>query len=156
MQSRELTTGRAFGVTFDHGDDFFKTLSKFCQENDVRQGYIPMFLAGFAEAEIVGTCEKLEDPKAPMWSKVHLENAEALGCGTLAYDDEHDQVLPHIHTTLGLKGHSATGHTSHLLSARVQFLVEMLVVEVVDPRMRRLRDPQLYDIPLLRFYRVSR
>ena len=26
MQSRELTIGRTFGVTFDHGDDFFDTV----------------------------------------------------------------------------------------------------------------------------------
>jgi len=86
MQSHELVAGRTFGVTFDHGDDFFDTLRKFCQETGVRQGYIPMFIAGFAEAEVVGTHEKLQDPAAPLWSGVHLENTEALGCGTLAYD----------------------------------------------------------------------
>ena len=43
-----------------------------------------MFLAAFAEADIVGTCDQLEDPAAPVWSKVHLANAEALGCGTIA------------------------------------------------------------------------
>jgi predicted DNA-binding protein with PD1-like motif len=151
MQSRELIIGRTFGVTFDHGDDFFETLSRFCQDNDVRQGYIPMFIAGFAEAEIVGTCEKLKDPKAPVWSQVHLENAEALGCGTLAYDPENDRVLPHIHTAVGLKAQSAVGYTSHLLRARVQFLVEMLVIEVTDPQMRRVRDAGLYDVPILGF-----
>jgi len=44
-----------------------------------------------------------------------------------------------------------TAHTSHLLSAEVQFLTEMLVVEIADPVMRRDRDPALYDVPLLRF-----
>jgi predicted DNA-binding protein with PD1-like motif len=151
MQSRELTTGRTFGITFDHGDDFFPTLREFCRANTVRQGYIPMFLAGFAEADIVGTCEKLSDPNAPVWSKVHLTNVEAFGCGTLAWDPDQEQVLPHVHVTLGLKEHSANGHTSHLLDARVQFLVEMLLVEVVSPTMRRPRNPDLYDVPLLTF-----
>jgi len=151
MQSRELTIGRTFGVTFEHGDDFFDTLSKFCVENGVQQGYIPSFIAGFAEAEVVGTCEKLTDPKAPVWSKVHLENAEVFGGGTIAYDEEHGQILPHVHITLGLKEHSATGYTSHLLSARVQFLVEMLIIEVAAPAMRRPRNPELYDVPLLTF-----
>ena len=45
-----------------------------------------MFLAGFAEAEVVGTCEKLENSDAPVWSKVYLQNVEAFGCGTLAND----------------------------------------------------------------------
>jgi predicted DNA-binding protein with PD1-like motif len=149
MRGYELTTGRTFGVTFDHGEDFFPTLSKFCAENGVRHGYIPMFIAGFAEAEIVGACEKLEDPEAPVWSKVHLSMVEALGCGTLAYDEETGLVSPHVHVTLGEKARSAVGHTSHLLSARVQFLVEMVVVEVVSPVMTRPRNADLYDVPLL-------
>jgi hypothetical protein len=40
----------------------FDTLTAFCTANNVRQSYIPMFIAGFAEAEIVDTCEKLADP----------------------------------------------------------------------------------------------
>ncbi len=151
MRSHELTTGRTFGIAFDHDDDFFDTLTAFCITHNVRQGYIPMFIAGFAEAEIVGTCEKLADPRAPVWSKVHLTNVEALGCGTLGHDPETDRVLPHIHTSLGLKERSALGHTSHLLSARVQFLVEMLLVEITAPTMLRTREPALYDVPLLRF-----
>ena len=151
MRSHELTTGRTFGIIFDHGDDFFDTLSAFCTANNVRQGYIPMFIAAFAEAEIVGTCEKPADPGAPVWSKVHLTNVEALGCGTLGREPETDRVLPHIHTSLGLRERSALGHTSHLLSARVQFLVEMLLVEITTPTMLRTREPALYDLPLLRF-----
>lgn len=151
MRYNELTLGRTFGIAFDHGEDFFAVLMAFCEANGIRQGYIPMFLAGFAEAEIVGTCEKVSDPDAPVWSKVHLENVEAIGCGTLAYDPGTEQVLPHVHTSLGLKHRSATGHTSHLLSARVQFLVEMMLVEVMTPDMRRVPNHALYDVPLLSF-----
>ena len=110
-----------------------------------------MFLAAFAEANIVGTCDRLDDPAAPVWSKVHLANAEALGCGTIAYDEREGRIVPHVHTTLGLKEHSATGYTSHLLAARVQFLVEMIMVEVTSPAMTRPPNPGLYDVPLLTF-----
>ncbi len=34
MRSYELTPGRTFG--FDHGDDFFETLTTFCTANNVR------------------------------------------------------------------------------------------------------------------------
>jgi hypothetical protein len=112
---------------------------------------IPTFLAGFATAEIVGTCEKLEDPSAPVWSKVHLENVEAIGCGTIASDPESGQISPHIHTSLGIKDQGAMGHTSHLISAHVLFLTELLIVEVASPTMRRERNPDLYDVPLLTF-----
>lgn len=100
--------------------------------------------------ETAGTCEKLTDPQAPVWTKVHVSNVEALGCGTIARDDA-DGILPHIHAAVGLKEHSATAHASHLVSAKVQFLTEMLVVEVVMPEMTRPRNPALYDVPLLTF-----
>lgn len=138
MRSSELTLGRTFAVAFDHGEDFFTALTTFCQENGVRQGYVPAFIAGFSDVQIVGTCERLDDPNAPVWTKVHLTNAEAFGGGTLAYDAANDRVAPHIHVAVGLKEHSATGHTSHLLGATVQFLTEMLVIEVTAPAMRRV------------------
>jgi predicted DNA-binding protein with PD1-like motif len=152
VRSHELSLGRTFGVAFDHGEDFFTALGEFCRANGIRQGFIPMFIAGFAEVEVVGTCSKLDDPQAPVWSSVHLTNVEALGGGTIAYDDVEGKILPHIHATVGLKEHSATGHTSHLLSAKIQFLTEMLLVEVNAPEMKRQRDSTLYDVPLLRFH----
>ncbi|MGX7829787.1 PPC domain-containing DNA-binding protein [Actinokineospora sp. 24-640] len=151
MRSHDLTLGRTFGVTFDHGEDFFTALAEFCRVNNVRSGYIPSFIAGFAEVDIVGTCDKLDDPTAPVWTKVHLTNVEAFGGGTLAHDPATDQVLPHIHVAVGLKEQAATGYTSHLLRAEVLFLTEMLVIEVANPTMRRERQPDLHDVPLLRF-----
>lgn len=151
MHSHELTTGRTFGLRLDPGESFFPSLAEFCHDNGIRQGYIPMFLAAFTEADVVGTCDKLDDPSAPVWSKVHLTNVEAFGCGTIAYDDSAEQIFPHIHTTLGLKERSAAGYTSHLLDARVQFLVEMILVEITAPIMRRPKDPSLYNVPLLVF-----
>jgi predicted DNA-binding protein with PD1-like motif len=151
LRSHELTTGRTLAVAFDHGEDFFPTLATFCRDNDIRHGYIPMFIAGFAEVDVVGACEKLPDPNAPVWSTVHLTNVEALGGGTLAYDPDTGAVRPHIHVTVGEKARSAVGHTSHLLSATVQFLVEMIVVEVTSPLMTRPQNPALYDVPTLTF-----
>ena len=110
-----------------------------------------MFVAGMREVQLVGTCEKLEDPDAPVWSAVHLENVEAIGGGSLAYDDETETVLPHIHVSVGLKAQSAVAHTSHLLSAKIQFLTEMYLVEVTSPRLSRVRQPSHYNVPLLAF-----
>lgn len=151
MRSHELTLGRSFGVVFDHGEDFFSGLTEFCRTNNVRQGFIPSFIAGFSEVEIVGACDKLADPHAPVWSKVHLTNVEAFGGGTLAYDPESGEVRPHIHVSVGLKERSAAGHTSHLLKATVQFLTEMFVIEVLHPKMSRTPQTDLYGVPVLRF-----
>lgn len=151
MKSKELSTGRTFGVTFDHQSNFFEELSLFCKKNQVRQGYIPMFIAGFSEVELVGSCDKINNPNAPVWDKVSLENVEACGCGTIAYNSQENTISPHIHVSIGIKGYSASAHTSHLLSAKVLFLVEMIIVEVLQPDMKRIVDPELYDIGLLQF-----
>ncbi|MGA4792231.1 PPC domain-containing DNA-binding protein [Nocardia sp. AB354] len=151
MRAQQLQLGRTFGVAFDHGDDFFGALADFCRENDVRAGYIPSFIAGFAEVDLVGACDRLDDPLAPVWTKVHLRNVEAFGGGTLAWDPDAGVVKPHIHVAVGLKEQAAVGYTSHLLGARVLFLTEMLVIEVKQPAMERVSDPELYNVPLLRF-----
>lgn len=151
MRSAELTTGRTFAIALDPGEDFFPALAEFCRNQGIRYGYIPMFLAAFAEADIVGTCGQVDNPNAPIWSKVHLTNVEALGCGTIAFDQETGEILPHIHTSLGEKERSATGYTSHLLAAKVQFLVEMILVEVTSPVITRPKDPALFDVPTLTF-----
>ena len=67
------------------------------------------------------------------------------------YDEATSELRPHIHVSVGLKTHSASGYTSHLLGATVQFLTEMYVVEVADPTWTRPRNPDLYDVPLLTF-----
>lgn len=151
MHSAELTTGRTFAIRFDHGEDFYTALGDFCRTHEVRQGFIPVFIAGLREVELVGTCEKVADPEAPVWSSVHLESVEALGGGTLAFDPATGQILPHIHVSVGLKHQSATGHTSHLLGAKVQFVTELYLVEVANPAMTRVVQPNLYNVPLLDF-----
>ncbi|MEU6815848.1 DUF296 domain-containing protein [Streptomyces sp. NPDC046860] len=143
--------GRTFGVTFDHGEDFFEALAIFCRDNGVCQGYVPLFIGAFVEDEIVGACEKLADLDAPVWAKTSVTNVEAFGAGTLAHDPANGEILPHIHVSAGLKAQSADGTTSHLLSAKVQLLSELLIVEVTSPTMTRPRNPDLYDVPLLTF-----
>lgn len=150
MRSAQLTLGRQFVVAFDHGEDFFTALDQFCEENRVRSGFV-RFIAGFREVDLVGTSDKLENPDAPVWSKVHLENVEVHGSGDLAWDETTGKVAPHIHVSAGEKARSAVGHTSHLLGARVQFLTEMHVIEVVEPQFTRVRDSDLHGAPLLRF-----
>ena len=46
MRYAPIRRGREFVVAFDHGDDFFGALEKFCAENELRSGYIPPSSAG--------------------------------------------------------------------------------------------------------------
>ena len=151
MRWSELSMGRVFGLSLETGDELVSSLLTFCSERGVRQGYVPMFIAGLREAKLVGTCERIEDPTAPVWDSVHLENVEAIGCGTLATIPETGELTAHIHVSVGLKGHSATAYTSHLLSAQVLFLTEFFITEVSAPAMARRKDAAQHDVPLLHY-----
>ncbi|MFD9773392.1 PPC domain-containing DNA-binding protein [[Kitasatospora] papulosa] len=150
MRATPLTIGRTFGVAFDDGDDFLPQLGAFCTEYGIRSAYIPMFLGGFQSVKLVGTCDPIEDPSAPVWAATEYSTLEALGSGTIAWDEEGGALAPHIHVAVGLKGQSAEGRTSHLLGGRVQFISELFVVEVTDPLMTR---PKLgrHEVPTLQF-----
>jgi len=50
-----------------------------------------------------------------------------------------------------MKERAAQVNTSHLLSAKVQLLTEMLIVEALGPEMTRPKDKSLYGVPLLTF-----
>ena len=151
VHSAELTLGRTFGVTFEHGDELMTSLVDFCAEQGIKYGYIPMFIGAFSHAKVAGTCRHA-DAQAPMFdSHVDVDYAETVGTGTLAYDSETERVSPHIHLSLGKRLHSADGVTSHLFEAKVQFLLEMVVVEVLAPQWTRPVNAELFDLRLLKF-----
>jgi hypothetical protein len=100
----------AYGVRFD------------AEAGTVATSELPAFITDRA---LVTVRKELNDPHTPVWTKVHLTNVEA-----------NDRVAPHNHVAVGLKEHSATGHTSHLLAATVQFLRRVGADE--SPRWSRL------------------
>jgi predicted DNA-binding protein with PD1-like motif len=150
-RSAELTIGRTFGVTMDHGDEFMATLSQFCAEQGIKYGYIPLFVGAFKHAKVVGTCRHAE-AEAPMFDHyMDLDFVETVGAGTIGFDADNNRVTSHIHLSMGKRLHSADGVTSHLFEAEIQFLLEMIVVEVTAPAMTRPVSPELFNLNLLHF-----
>ncbi|MET9083175.1 PPC domain-containing DNA-binding protein [Streptomyces sp. NPDC004237] len=139
-------------VAIDHGEDFFDALEKFCAQYEIRAGHIPTLLGGFSSIRLVGCSEPLEHPERPLWEEVEITYPlEVFGSGTLAWNQETDQLAPHIHVSAGIKEHSADGRTSHLLGGTVQFINELVVEEIATPDITRLANPELYGVPLLTF-----
>src|SRR4051812_10114063 len=103
MRFARVQQDRSFALVLEDGEDFHSSVTRFCSEQNIRQGYIPMFLAGMRNARLVGTCDKIEDPNAPVWSNVYVENIEAIGCGTIATDRETAEPSLHIHVSVGKK-----------------------------------------------------
>lgn len=152
MISSELKIGRTFAIRFEHGKDFMAELEEFCSVNNVKQGYVPFFAGDFSEITIVGTCGKMEQPEAPMLnSPAYFENVETFGCGTIAHDKETGKISPHFHISIGSRLNSATAHTSHFIDGKVQFLTEMVLVEVLSPSLERIVDENVFNLRLLNF-----
>ncbi|MEU7161146.1 PPC domain-containing DNA-binding protein [Streptomyces chrestomyceticus] len=149
MRSAELTPCRTFCVALDDGEDFLPALIDFCTSQGIRSAYLPMFLGGFRSTRLVGTCDPIENPDAPVWDAVTFEGLEVLGGGTLAWDKEDHALSPHIHVTVGLKGQAAEARTSHLLAGTVQFISELIVVETHPVLLRPKLGP--YAVPTLGF-----
>ncbi|MFI1996883.1 hypothetical protein [Actinoplanes sp. NPDC020271] len=58
-RSWQTTAGRTTVAVFDHRDDFYSSLNEVYTEHGLRQGYIPMFIAGFATADLVVSAAEL-------------------------------------------------------------------------------------------------
>ena len=151
MISSELKLGRTFGITIKNGEDFFTALEKFREEHDVKQGYVQSFVGAFRNAEIIGTNQKIKDKEAPDPSSVYLEAVEVVGSGTFAYDEKKEKVSYNIHVSAGLRTHSASAYTGHLCRGEIQFLTELLLIEVLEPSMVRQIDKNYYNIPVLNY-----
>lgn len=151
MFSAELRTGRRFALVLQPGDDVTESLTTFCRENGVEQGYLPVFLGAFSALSLIGTCEPVDDEFEPMPKSVHLTNVEGIGSGTIAWSEHGQHVLPHLHVAVGLKSYSATAYAGHLLAATVQYVTEIIVEEVLSPRFSRVPDPAARGIPNLSF-----
>jgi predicted DNA-binding protein with PD1-like motif len=134
MRGEQLTLGAAYGVVFDDGEDFYTALGAFCRSRNIRQGYIPMFLGGFTTVEIAGDCAD------GSCTTVDRSQVAMVGAGTIAYEPFSDTVVPHVHVSVGRTGHGgATARTSHLVSAQVRDLNELLLIEVAYPLLQRHR-----------------
>ena len=138
MFSSEITTGRRFVVVLQPGDDILSSLVEACTRHGISQGYLPVFLGAFSSVTLIGTTEPILDEDAPLPLSVVYRNTEGTGSGTLVSVD--GVVLPHLHVVVGAKGEGAAAYAGHLLSGTVQYVAEIVIVEVLTPVLEKRMD----------------
>ena len=110
--------GRFVYVKFDKGEDFFKTLSKVCEVQHIKSGFIVFAIGALKNFEIgyfngrKYVKQKYKAPHELVAMHGSIANAE--------------QTF-HVHAALGGKNHKVVG--GHLFSATVDPLVEMLILK---------------------------
>ena len=151
MISTEIETGRHFAVVLQPGDDVLGSLAAVCAEHGIRQGYLPVFLGAFTRVSLIGTCSPIADHGAPLPDSVHLEGVEGTGSGTIAFDPSTGGVLAHVHVAVGVKAYAANGYAGHLLAATVHYVTEIVIEEVLSPRLTRVPDAAAHGLANLAF-----
>ena len=145
----ELARGRTFAVVLEPGESVMASLGDACLGAGITQGFVPVFSGAFRSATLIGTTDPIDDVDAPLRDSVTIENAEGLGSGTIATTDG---VLGiHLHVTVGAKANAAAGASGHLLDAVVQYPVEIIIEEVLEPTFERRANDRARGIPTLGF-----
>ncbi|NEM91504.1 PCC domain-containing protein [Galbitalea soli] len=131
----EIARGRSILVVLEPGDDAIPALAAECARHGIAQGFIPVFSGAFRRVTVVGTDHAIDDEDAPLPEAVTVRNAEGFGSGTVATTD--GELVIHLHVSVGEKARSAAATTGHLLTAEVQYPVEVVVEEIVAPELAR-------------------
>ncbi|WP_172582867.1 PCC domain-containing protein [Subtercola boreus] len=151
MISRELTTGRRIGVVLQAGDDVIGSIVEACRQHDVRQGYIPVFLGAFRSVRLIASHEPIADPEPPLPAAVEVAYTEGIGSGSLVWNEQTGTPTVHLHVAVGAKDRAGLAAAGHLLAATTHYTVELVLEEVLAPRMVRVADSAAHGLENLRF-----
>ena len=151
MISAVLGLGRALMVAVEPGEDLIEQVLSACRGHGIEQGYLPVFLGAFSTMTVIGSCGPVPDHQLPMADRVHLENVEGSGSGTLTTDPAGGGPVLHLHAAVGVKHYSANGYAGHVTAAQVQYVAEVVVQEVLEPVVTRAVHPGSAGLPILSF-----
>lgn len=105
MNAEQLTSGRWFRVTLEHGEDLKGSLLEWAREHDVRRAWVQC-LGEVADLRVASGYED-EDPGGPKLFEDVESNHHVQGVGTVVCDEDREQV--HLHGPLGRAGETTTG-----------------------------------------------
>ena len=149
MYFEQLRLGRTFGITLEKGDDFFRSLRGFCENTRLSQGYI-RGLVNFSYAEVVGTTAFIEDNRQPLGQGLSLHNVDGLCLGGI-YRDTDGEMHMHVHVGLSRREHDAVGRVAHLRSGMTGFVCELVVDEIIEPRLILEKSLDVMNLSILRY-----
>ncbi len=119
------------------------------KEKNIKAGYIPVLQGGFKNLKLISMTFNSECPDAPRSIETeYSEPLEYFGCGTIAEDEDGNPSV-HIHLSAAQAGSKTI--SGHLVAGEIALLTEIVIIEVVDVKITRKPDPEVFDYKLLRF-----
>ncbi|GAA1947462.1 PPC domain-containing DNA-binding protein [Microbacterium aquimaris] len=149
MRSASLETGRRIAVSLAPGDDLIGSIASACAHHRISQGVIVTLSGAFRDVELIAAQTPSADPEPPLPESVRIPYTEGIGSGTITTGAEGHVV--HVHLAVGRKDAGARAFAGHVLAAEAHYVVEIVIDEVLNPRMLRTPSDQTWGLPTLDF-----
>jgi uncharacterized protein len=137
MQFQEARPGRLFILKFSHGEDLLQEISQFAIAHNIKAAWM-QFLGALKQGKLVSGPKKPELPPVPVWQE--FSGAwEIIGLGNLFWEEDSPRL--HVHGALGRGEATLTGCLRQ--ETEVYLVVEVLLLEIADLKVKRRFDPGL-------------
>ncbi len=110
---------------------------------------IVTFSGAFRSVELIASHTPATDPEVPLPESVVVTYTEGIGSGTITSRD--GEYTVHLHVVAGEKDAAAAAYAGHLLRGTAHYTVEVVIDEVLSPRLERSPRTGTYGIPTLGF-----
>lgn len=137
----------------DPGDDIIPSISAACERANIEQGVIVTFSGAFRSVELIASHTPAADPELPLADSVVVAYTEGIGSGTITSRD--GEYAVHLHVVAGEKDAAAAAYAGHLLRGTAHYTVEVVIDEVLLPRLERSPRAGTYGIPTLGFEQTN-
>lgn len=147
--STEGQQGRTIIARLKPGQDLVEGINNILKEKNIKAGYIPVLQGGFKNLKLISMTPNSECPDAPRSIETdYAEPLEYFGCGTIAEDTDGNPSI-HIHLSAAQTGSKTV--SGHLVSGEIALLTEIVIIEIINVKILRKSDPEVFDYKLLSF-----
>lgn len=145
----EFKTGRQFIARLLPGKDLIETLKDFCKEKNIKAAYIPMLIGAVESIDLIHPDPRFGVTKeAKPVVKNYQGPFELTAQGTIAMQDNDYSI--HLHAVVGGQEHNLVA-MGHFVSGKITILTEVVITEVADYEMVRVKDDNIFCKPVLFF-----
>jgi len=146
--SAEGQQGRTIIARLKPGQNLIEEINNILKEKNIRAGYIPVLQGGFKNLKLISMTPNSECPDAPRSIETeYSEPLEYFGCGTIAEVDG----KPSVHIRLSAAQAGSGTISGHLVFGEIALLTEIVIIEIVNVKISRKPDPEVFDYKLLSF-----
>ncbi len=151
MRTAELTVGRRLAIALEPGDDVLTSLASACRAHGLSQAVVVTCSGAFRRVRLIATTgDGGPDPDEPLADHVDVTFVEGTGSGTVTTDAA-GELSVHLHAAVGVRTEAGAAYAGHVLEAEAQYVVEIVLDEVLSPRMSRVASEATRGVPAWTF-----